>query len=77
MAFAEFIVGVFSTVSRTIVPFADDPARIFPLEIAHYLSIVRLAELNALDRVIPGVRVGCGWIATCRNRRPLASGDLK
>ena len=63
--------------SRTIVPFADDPARIFALEIAHHFLIVRLAELNALDRVIPSVRVGSGWIATCRNRRPLASGDLK
>ena len=65
--------------SRTIVPFADDPARIFALEIAHHFLIVRLAELNALDcvSVIPSVRVGSGWIATCRNRRPLASGDLK
>ena len=63
---------------RTIVPFADDSARIFALEIADHLLIVRLAELNALDRVsIPGVRVGRGWIATCRNRRPLASEDLK
>ena len=61
--------------SRIIVPFADDPARI-ALEIAHRLLIVRLAELNALDGVIPGVRVGRGWIATCRNRRPLASEDL-
>jgi hypothetical protein len=64
-------------VSRTIVPFADDSARFFALEIARPVFIVQLAELNALDRAIPGVRIGRDWIATRRNRRPLASEDLK